>query len=184
MINFINLDRQMNRIKTNIDGRLTKVLASSNFILGPEVRELEIELEKYTGAKHCISCGNGTDALQIALMAIGIKKNDEIIIPGFNYISAIEVINLLNAKPVIVDIDIKTFNVDPTKIEAHITSKTKAIIATSLFGLPADFKKINLIAKKYGLIVIEDAAQSFGASIGAKKVMQYVRHCLHVIFSH
>ena len=125
--------------------------------------ELEAELAAYCGAKYCISCANGTDALQIALMALGVGHGDEVITPGFTYIATAETVALLGAKPVYVDIDEQTYNIDPAKIEAAITDKTKAIIPVSLYGQCADFDAVNAIAAKHKLPVIEDAAQSFGA---------------------
>ena len=138
-------------------------MAHGHYILGPEVAELEAELAAYCGAKYCISCANGTDALQIALMALGVGHGDEVITPGFTYIATAETVALLGAKPVYVDIDEQTYNIDPAKIEAAITDKTKAIIPVSLYGQCADFDAVNAIAAKHKLPVIEDAAQSFGA---------------------
>jgi UDP-2-acetamido-2-deoxy-ribo-hexuluronate aminotransferase len=127
------------------------------------VTELEERLCDYTGAKYCITCANGTDALQIALMAIGVGPGDEVITPAFSYIATAEATALLGATPIYVDVDPVTFNVNPALIEEKITKKTKAIIPVSLYGQPADFRAINKIARKYNLIVIEDGAQSFGA---------------------
>lgn len=163
MIEFIDLKSQQDRIKEKIDARIERVLCHGQYILGPEVTELEEKLAAYVGAKYCISCANGTDALQIAQMAIGIGPGDEVITPGFTYIATAETVALLGAKPVYVDIDPQTYNLDPTLLEAAITPRTKAIVPVSLYGQCADFKKINSIAKKYNLPVIEDAAQSFGA---------------------
>jgi UDP-2-acetamido-2-deoxy-ribo-hexuluronate aminotransferase len=163
MLNFIDLAAQQARIKSQIDANIQTVLAHGHYILGPEVAELEAELAAYCGAKYCISCANGTDALQIALMALGVGHGDEVITPGFTYIATAETVALLGAKPVYVDIDEQTYNIDPAKIEAAITDKTKAIIPVSLYGQCADFDAINAIAAKHKLPVIEDAAQSFGA---------------------
>ncbi|MFZ7224654.1 DegT/DnrJ/EryC1/StrS family aminotransferase [Avibacterium avium] len=161
---FIDLAAQQKRIKDKIDSNIQKVLSHGQYILGPEVIELEEKLAHFVGAKYCISVANGTDALQIAQMALGISSGDEVITPGFTYIATAETVALLGAKPVYVDIDPKTYNLDPTKLEAAITDKTKAIIPVSLYGQCADFDVINAIAAKYNLPVIEDAAQSFGAS--------------------
>ena len=161
---FIDLAAQQARIKDKIDANIQKVLAHGKYISGPEVTELEERLAAYTGAKHCITCANGTDALQIAQMALGIGPGDEVITPGFTYIATAETVALLRAKPVYVDIDPRTYNLDPAKLEAAITPRTKAIIPVSLYGQCADFDLINAIAKKHGIPVIEDAAQSFGAS--------------------
>lgn len=166
---FIDLAAQQARIKDKIDANLQKVLAHGQYILGPEVTELEEKLAAFTGSKHCITVANGTDALQIAQMAFGIDPGDEVITPGFTYIATAETVALLGAKPVYVDVCPKTYNLDPTKLEAAITPKTKAIIPVSLYGQCADFDAINAIANKYGIPVIEDAAQSFGASYKDKK---------------
>ena len=163
MIPFFDLAAQQAVIKRQIDENISNVLSHGKYILGPEVTELEERLCEYTGAKHCISCANGTDALQIALMAIGVGPGDEVITPAFSNISAAEAAVLLGAKPIYVDVDPTTFNIDPTLIEKKITRRTKAIIPVSLYGQPAAFHKINKIANKHNLIVIEDGAQSFGA---------------------
>ncbi|WP_417339153.1 DegT/DnrJ/EryC1/StrS family aminotransferase [Halomonas kashgarensis] len=161
---FIDLAAQQARIKDKIDAGIQRVLAHGKYILGPEVHELEEKLADYIGAKYCITCANGTDALQIAQMALGIGPGDEVITPGFTYIATAETIALLSAKPVYVDIDPGTYNLDPTKLEEAITPRTKAIIPVSLYGQCPHFDAINLIAKKHGITVIEDAAQSFGAT--------------------
>jgi len=166
---FIDLAAQQERIKDKINANIQKVLAHGNYILGPEVSELENKLAAFTGAKYCITCANGTDALQIAQMALGIGPGDEVITPGFTYIATAETVALLGAKPVYVDIDPNTYNLDPAQLEAAITPRTKAIIPVSLYGQCADFDAINAIAKKHGIPVIEDAAQSFGASYNGKK---------------
>lgn len=166
---FIDLAAQQARIKDKIDAGIQAVLSHGQYILGPEVSELEEKLASFTGAKHCITCANGTDALQIAQMAFGIGPGDEVITPGFTYIATAETVALLGAKPVYVDVCPKTYNLDPTKLEAAITSKTKAIIPVSLYGQCADFDAINTIANKYGIPVIEDAAQSFGATYKGKQ---------------
>jgi len=166
---FIDLAAQQARIKDKIDASIERVLAHGNYILGPEVCELEEKLAAYTGAKYCISCGNGTDALQIAQMAIGVGPGDEVIVPGFSYIATAETPAVLGAKPVYVDIDPKTYNLNPVLLEAAITSRTKAIIPVSLYGQCADYDTINAIAQKHGIPVIEDGAQSFGASYKGKK---------------
>ncbi|KAB7684931.1 MULTISPECIES: DegT/DnrJ/EryC1/StrS family aminotransferase [Plesiomonas] len=166
---FIDLAAQQARIKNKIDAAIQKVLLHGAYILGPEVAELEQKLADFTGAKYCISVANGTDALQIAQMALGIGPGDEVITPGFTYIATAETVALLGAKPVYVDVCPKTYNLDPAKLEAAITPNTKAIIPVSLYGQCADFDAINAIAAKHGIPVIEDAAQSFGASYKGKK---------------
>ena len=163
MIPFFDLAAQQAMIKSQIDENIAKVLAHGKYILGPEVSELEEHLCEYTGAKYCITCANGTDALQIALMAIGVGPGDEVITPAFSYIATAEATALLGATPIYVDVDPVTFNINPTLIEEKITKHTKAIIPVSLYGQPADFQEINKIARKHNLIVIEDGAQSFGA---------------------
>lgn len=169
MIDFIDLKTQQALIKDKIDLGIQRVLEHGQYILGPEVTELEQKLAEFVGAKHCISCANGTDALQIAQMALGIGVGDEVITPGFTYIATAETVAQLGAKPVYVDIDPKTYNLNPALLEAAITPKTKAIIPVSLYGQCADFDAINAIAAKYNLPVIEDAAQSFGATYKGRK---------------
>lgn len=169
MIEFCDLKAQQARIKDRIDAAIQRVLAHGQYILGPEVAELEEKLAHYTGARHCITCANGTDALQIAQMAIGIGPGDEVITPGFTYIATAETVALLGAKPVYVDIDPRTYNLDPALLEAAITPCTKAIVPVSLYGQCADFDAINAIAERHGIPVIEDAAQSFGATYKGRK---------------
>ena len=169
MIDFVDLKTQQIRLSDQLNAGIQNVLQHGQFILGPEVLELEAALATYTGAKHCISCANGTDALQIALMALDVQPGDEIITPGFTYIATAETAMVLGAKPVFVDIDPVTWNMNPDLLEAAITPRTKAIIPVSLYGLCADYDTINAIAEKHGIPVIEDAAQSFGASYKGKK---------------
>lgn len=169
MIEFIDLKAQQALIKVQIDAAIQRVLAHGQYILGPEVTELEERLADFAGVKYCISVANGTDALQIAQMALGIGPGDEVITPGFSYIATAETVALLGAKPVYVDVDPKTYNLDPTLLEAAITPDTKAIIPVSLYGQCADFDAINLIAARYGIPVIEDAAQSFGGRYKGKR---------------
>lgn len=166
---FIDLAAQQARIKEQIDAGIQKVLAHGQYILGPEVAELEEKLAAFCGAKYCIGVANGTDALQIALMALGVGAGDEVITPGFTYIATAETVALLGAKPVYADVCEHTCNLDPAKLEAAITERTKAIIPVSLYGQCADFDAINAIAARHGLPVIEDAAQSFGASYKGRK---------------
>ena len=168
-MDFIDLKTQYQRLKADIDAGIQRVLDHGQYILGPEVAELEEKLCAYTGAKYCITVANGTDALQIAQMALGIGPGDEVITPGFTYIATAETVALLGAKPVYVDIDPRTYNLDPALLEAAITPRTKAIIPVSLYGQCADFDAINAIAAKHGIPVIEDAAQSFGATYKGRK---------------
>ncbi len=169
MIPFVDMAAQQVSIKDELDKRLADVLASGKFILGPEVKELEEKLADYVGTKYCITCASGTDALQIALMALNIGAGDEVITTAFTYIATGEVIAQVGATPVFVDIDPVTYNIDPSKIEEAITNKTKAIIPVSLYGQCADFDEINAIADKHNLAVIEDGAQSFGATYKGKR---------------
>ena len=166
---FCDLKSQYQRLKTDIDAGIQRVLDHGQYILGPEVAELEEKLAAFTGAKYCISVANGTDALQIAQMALGIGPGDEVITPGFTYIATAETVALLGAKPVYVDIDQRTYNLDSKLLESAITPRTKAIIPVSLYGQCADFDVINAIAAKHGIPVIEDAAQSFGATYKGRK---------------
>ncbi len=168
-IPFIDLKCQYKVLEDNIRSRINKVLEHGQYIMGPEVAELETKLAEYVGVKHCIGASSGTDTLMIAMMALGIGAGDEVITTPFTFIATGEMIALLGAKPVFVDIDPNTYNIDPTKIEAAITPKTKAIMPVSLYGQCADFDAINDIANKHGLPVIEDAAQSFGATYKGKK---------------
>src|SRR5690554_8084280 len=138
MMDFIDLKTQQKRIRASLDARIGAVLEHGQYILGPEIAQLEDALARYTGAAHCITCANGTDALQIAQMALGIGPGDEVITPGFTYIATAETVALLGAKPVYVDIDPRTYNLDPTLLEAAITPRTKAIIPVSLYGQCAD----------------------------------------------
>lgn len=169
MIPFIDLAAQQGRLRADIDAGIARVLDHGQYILGPEVAELEDKLATYTGAAHCITVANGTDALQIALMALGVGAGDEVITPGFSYIATAEAAVVLGAKVVYVDIDPISYNLNPALLEAAITPRTKAIIPVSLYGQPADFDTINAIAEKHNLPVIEDAAQSFGANYKDRK---------------
>jgi len=169
MIPFIDLAAQQKRIEPEINAAVQRVLAHGKYILGPEVHELEEKLVEYTGARYCITCANGTDALQIALMGLGVGPGDEVITPAFTYIASAEAAAILGAKPSYVDVDPSTFNLDPNLLEAAITKKTKAIVAVSLFGQCPDMDSINEVAGRYGIPVIEDAAQSFGATYKARR---------------
>lgn len=167
-MNFIDLKAQYKKIESDVDARIKKVLEHGQYILGPEVQELEEHLADYVGVKHCIGVASGTDALLISMMALGIKAGDEIITTPFTFIATGETIALLGAVPVFVDIDPATYNIDPDLIEAAITPNTKAIMPVSLYGQCADMDKINHIANRHGLPVIEDGAQSFGATYKSK----------------
>jgi UDP-2-acetamido-2-deoxy-ribo-hexuluronate aminotransferase len=170
IIPFIDLKAQYEALKPQIQVRINRVLEHGQFIMGPEVRELEERLEQYTGAKHCITVASGTEALLMSLMALGVKAGDEIITTPFTFVATVEVIALLGAKPIFVDVEPDTGNLDAYLVEAKITPKTKAIIPVSLYGQTADMDSINAIAARYdNLPVIEDAAQSFGATYKGKK---------------
>jgi UDP-2-acetamido-2-deoxy-ribo-hexuluronate aminotransferase len=169
MIPFIDLKAQYQALKPQIQDRINRVLEHGQYIMGPEVNELEDKLAAYVGVKHCITASSGTDTLLIAMMALGIGPGDEVITTPFTFIATGEMIALLGAKPVFVDIDPRTYNIDPTKIKAAITPKTKAIMPVSLYGQCADMDAINAIANQHKLPVIEDAAQSFGATYKGRK---------------
>lgn len=166
---FIDLKSQYEALRPRIGARIQTVLDHGQYIMGPEVRELESRLEEYTGAAHCITVASGTEALLIALMAIGLKPGDEVITTAFSFVATAEVIVLLGAVPVFVDIEPDTCNIDVSLIEQKITKKSRAIIPVSLYGQPADMDDINAIADKYGIAIIEDAAQSFGADYRGRK---------------
>jgi len=168
-MNFIDIPKQYRLYKKEIDEAVAAVLESGHFVMGPQVRELEEKLAAYVGSKYCIGVASGTDSLQIALMALGIGPGDEVITVPFTWISTAEVIGLVGATPVFVDIDPETYNIALDKIEAAVTPRTKAIIPVNLFGQMPDYNALNAIAEKHGLAVIEDAAQSFGATQNGKR---------------
>ena len=163
-IDFANLQLQYQKYKVDIDANIQAVLNKSNYIMGEEVYELERVLEGFTGAKHAITCSSGTDALLLAMMAMDIQPNDEIITTPFTFIATAETIALTKAKPVFVDIESDTFNINANLIEVAITDKTRAIMPVSLYGQPADMDTIQAIANKHNLKVIVDGAQSFGST--------------------
>ncbi len=165
--------RQYLNLKDEIDKAIQKVLEGGNFILGEEVKEFESKVADYLGAKHAIGVASGTDALQIALMAIDLKPGDEVITTPFTFVATAETIALLGGKPVYVDIDEKTYNINPDLIEEKITEKTKAIIPVHLYGQPAEMDKIMDVARRYNLYVIEDSAQAFGAEYKNRKVCTF-----------
>jgi UDP-2-acetamido-2-deoxy-ribo-hexuluronate aminotransferase len=163
-IEFIDLKTQYAALSSSIDARIKKVLEHGQYIMGPEVAELEQRLAEYTGARHCITCASGTEALLIALMALNLRPGDEVITTPFTFVATAEVIALLGGIPVFVDVEADTANIDASRIETAITPRTRAIMPVSLYGQTADMDAINAIAAKHGLPVIEDAAQSFGAT--------------------
>lgn len=162
-IQMVDLVTQYEKIKPQISDAIFGVLENAQFINGPQVTQFKEKLENYLGVKHVIPCANGTDALQIAMMALGLKPGDEVITPSFTYIATTEVIALLGLKPVFVEVDKQTFCIDPTKIEAAITSKTKAIVPVHLYGQAANMNAIMEIANKHNLFVVEDNAQAIGS---------------------
>lgn len=197
-MDFIDLKTQQNRIKETLNANLQKVLSHCQYIMGPEVKELETKLASYVGVKHAIGCASGTNAILMALMALNIGPGDAIFTTPFTFIATAEVISLLGATPVFVDIDPKTFNIDPSKLEhailalkandpslyplprfdsslvtRHLPLTPRGVIPVDLFGLPADYDAIIAIASKYNLFVIEDAAQSFGAEYKGKKTCSF-----------
>ena len=163
-IQMVDLKTQYQHIKNDVDNAMQQVINSTQFINGDEGKNFQAELADYLGVKHVITCGNGTDALQIAMMGLGLKPGDEVITPSFTYIATTEVIGLLGLKPVFVDCDPNTFNISPTAIEKAITKKTKAIVPVHLFGQSCDMAEIMNIASKYNLFVIEDNAQAIGCT--------------------
>lgn len=161
---FIDLKAQYQKIQSNIQERINRVLEHGIYIMGPEIHELELQLANFAKAKHCITVGNGTDALMIAMMALNIAPGDEVITTPFTFIATAEMIAILGAKPVFVDVDPKTYNINPALIEKAITPKTKAILPVNIYGQCADYEAIKAIAKQYNLAIVEDAAQSFGST--------------------
>lgn len=169
-IQMVDLGRQYRELKKEIDDSIQKVLESTQFIHGPDVKELENELAAYVGVRHGIGCGNGTDALQIALMSLGVGPGDEVITTPFTFVATAEVAALLGAKTVFADVCEDDFNIDPKEVERRITKKTKAIVPVHLFGQPAGMEEIMRISKSSGIPVVEDAAQAFGAEYKGKKM--------------
>jgi UDP-2-acetamido-2-deoxy-ribo-hexuluronate aminotransferase len=168
-MDFIDLKAQYRALREPINARIQRVLDHGQYIMGPEVKEMEDRLAAFTGVKHCISVASGTEALLIALMALGVKPGDEVVTTPFTFAATAEMIVLLGAKPVFVDVEEDTANIDVSKLEAAITSRTRAIMPVSLYGQPADMDEINAIAARHSLPVIEDAAQSFGAEYKGRK---------------
>ena len=182
-MDYRDLKKQYQVLKKEIDAGIEDACTKAQFIGGPVVKELEQLLAEYCGVKHCISCANGTDALQLPLMAWGIGAGDVVFVPDFTYFSSGEVVGAVGATPVFVDVDPETYNIDPAKLEKAIEKvlsdgkfTPKAVIAVDLFGLPADFDKIRPICKKYGLYLLEDGAQGFGGELHGK------RHALSVTY--
>lgn len=177
---FRDLKRQYEALKHQIDSAISDVITSSSFISGSQVTELECQLADYVGRKHCITCGNGTDALSMALMAWGIKEGDAVFVPDFTFFATGEVVSFEGATPVFVDVDKDTFNMDPEKLEEAVREVVnegrltpRLVIPVDLFGLPADYEKIQAVAEKYGMKILEDGAQGFGGRIREKKVCSF-----------
>jgi dTDP-4-amino-4,6-dideoxygalactose transaminase len=173
---FRDLKKQYQMLKSDIDRALTDVAASGAYIMGSPVKELERELAEYVGVKHCIACANGTDALTMALKALGVGKGDAVFVPDFTFFATAEVVALEGATPVFVDVDPKTFNIDPKSLDDairsvhdHMTLRPKAVIAVDLFGQPANYPELRIITKREGMFLIEDGAQGFGGSIRLPK---------------
>jgi UDP-2-acetamido-2-deoxy-ribo-hexuluronate aminotransferase len=166
---FIDLKTQYRLLRESVNARIQTVLDHGQYILGPEVAELEQQLASYVGVKHCVTVASGTDALLVPLMALGIKLGDEVITTPFTFAATAEMVALLGAKPVYVDAEPDTASIDASKLEAAITPHTRAIMPVSLYGQPADMDEINAIAARRGIPVIEDAAQSFGATYKGRK---------------
>lgn len=172
---FRDLPKQYEVLKSQIDEKILDVVTSAHFISGPEVKELEKALAEYVGVKHCITCANGTDAITIAMRAWGVGKGDAVFVPDFTFFSSGECPADEGATPIYVDVDERTYNIDPTKLEEAVQKvisegkyKAKAVVAVDLFGLPADYPAIKEICKKYNLLLLEDGAQGFGGSINGK----------------
>lgn len=178
-VSMVDLKSQYHHIKTEIDGAIQACIDSAQFISGPYVHEFEKSFQEYLGANYVITCANGTDALQLALMSLNLQRGDEVIVPAFNYVATAEVIALLGLTPVMVDVDPDTFNIDSSLVEQAITSKTKAVVPVHLFGQCADMEKIITICKEHELYIIEDNAQSIGATYkmdGGKKAVGLLGH--------
>ena len=167
-IQMVDLKRQNARIKEEIDAAIQTVVGSTAYIRGPQVKQFADHLAEYLEVAHVIPCGNGTDALQLALMALGLKPGDEVIVPAFTFIATAEVVSLLGLKPVFADVDPDTFTLDPASVEDKITAETRAIIPVHLFGQAADLNRLLKLAKKHNLFIIEDTAQALGSSIALK----------------
>lgn len=178
-VKFRDLETQYSELESRINTAVMDVLASGHFIGGEPVVELEQHLSKYVGAKHCITCGNGTDALQLALMAWGIGPGDAVIVPDFTFFSSGEVVAALGATPVFVDVDERTFNINPSQIEAAYqlairnNLSPKVVVAVDLFGLPADYPRLRSICDSLGMLILEDGAQGFGGSIYGKMACSF-----------
>lgn len=179
-IEFRDLKRQYDRYKVDFDKAIFEVIHSTSFIFGPPVARLEKELAEYVGVKHCLTCANGTDAMSLVLMAWGIRPGDAVFVPNYTFFSTAEVVSHIGATPIFVDVDSRTFNMDPTSLEAAVIKVqrdtelvARVIIPVDLFGLCANYDYIQLIADKYNLLTLEDSAQGFGAELNGKKACSF-----------
>ncbi len=177
---FRDLQKQYEVLKKDIDRSVAEVVSSAHFISGPQVAELEGKLAEYVGVRHCVTCGNGTDALTLALMAWGVDEGDAVFVPDFTFFSSGECPAGVGATPIFVDIDARTFNIDPVKLEEAIVKvqnekkyRPRAVVTVDLFGLPADYDKLRTICGKYGLLILEDGAQGFGGSIRGRRACSF-----------
>ena len=177
---FRDLKKQYQVLKKDIDEAMIEVATNCNFINGQQVKDLEKELAEYVGVKHCVTCGNGTDALTMAMMAWGIREGDAVFVPDFTFFSSGEIVSHAGATPVFVDVDIDTFNISVESLEKAVKKvldegklTPKAVVAVDLFGLPADFDSVKKVADKYGLLVLEDGAQGFGGNINGKTACSF-----------
>src|SRR3984957_8132451 len=175
-IEFVDLSAQRRRLGPEIDRAIARVLAHGRFILGPEVHELERRLEAFSGAKHCITCANGTDALELALTALRVGPGDAVVVPAFSYVATAEAVVRVGATPVFADVDAETFNLCPESAESAIRAakdvglSVRCLMPVDLFGQPADYAAIRSLARKHGLKIVADAAQSFGAGSRGRRV--------------
>jgi len=179
-IPFIDLGIQRERIGAKIEDAVLKVIKHGAYIMGPEVKAFEADMAKFAGAKHALSCANGTDAIELILLGLGVGKGDAVFVPAFTFVATAEVVPMTGAEPVFVDIEADTYNLDPSKLEAAIEAvlkegrlKPAAIIAVDLFGQPADYPALSVIAKKYDLPLISDAAQGFGGTISGQQSLEW-----------
>lgn len=174
-IEFAGIAAQGARLRRGVEARINAVLKHGQFIRGPEVGELEDRLAVFAGVPYCVSCANGTDAIQIALMALGVGPGDEVIVPAFSFFATVEAVLLVGAKPIFVDIVPQTFTMDPAQLESAIGPRTRAAITVSLFGQCADFDALERVASTHGIALIEDAAQSFGATYKGRRSCSFDR---------
>ena len=177
---FRDLKKQYQQLKPQMDAAIQQVLHDANFISGKQVAQLEEKLAEYVGVKHCITCGNGTDALSLVMMAWDIKEGDAVFVPDFTFFASAEVVSFEGATPVFVDVDERTFNLDPDQLEKAIAVakqqgklRPRAVVAVDLFGQPADYERIEAICKEHGLLLLEDGAQGFGGSIGERRACSF-----------